>query len=152
MKNKKYWLFNKVVLPQHTDHAGVMWHGTYLNWLEESRIDALAKAGISYAELIEKGFEMPVIDININYKSPILIGNNISIISSFHITKKPKILISSSFLDKNNIVHTTASINVILVKKDNFTIVRNRPEFIINIFDKLNNGSVKSKAQIHDSS
>ena len=26
------WKLSKLVLPQHTDHAGVMWHGTYVNW------------------------------------------------------------------------------------------------------------------------
>ena len=24
----------KRVLPQHTDYAGVMWHGAYVQWLE----------------------------------------------------------------------------------------------------------------------
>ena len=37
----------KIVLPQHADHAGVMWHGKYFNWLEESRINALSEVGIS---------------------------------------------------------------------------------------------------------
>ena len=37
------WRLIKTVLPQHTDHAGVMWHGSYLNFLEEGRIDALDK-------------------------------------------------------------------------------------------------------------
>ena len=26
----------KRVLPQHTDHGGVMWHGGYVAWLEEA--------------------------------------------------------------------------------------------------------------------
>ena len=38
----------KCVLPQHTDHAGVMWHGVYLNWLEEARIEALSQVGLTY--------------------------------------------------------------------------------------------------------
>ena len=48
MNSCKPWELKKRVLPQHTDHAGVMWHGTYLNWLEESRIDSIDKAGIKY--------------------------------------------------------------------------------------------------------
>ena len=40
------WILTKTVLPQHTDHAGVMWHGSYLNFLEEGRIDALDKKNI----------------------------------------------------------------------------------------------------------
>ena len=34
------WLLERRVLPQHTDHAGVMWHGAYLAWLEEARVEA----------------------------------------------------------------------------------------------------------------
>ena len=43
----KIWEIEKLVLPQHSDHAGVMWHGTYFDWLEEGRINALSKAGIN---------------------------------------------------------------------------------------------------------
>ena len=48
---KPTWKINKTVLPQHVDHAGVMWHGTYFNWLEEGRINALSKVGIDYSNL-----------------------------------------------------------------------------------------------------
>ena len=31
MYSKPVWKIEKIVLPQHADHAGVMWHGTYFN-------------------------------------------------------------------------------------------------------------------------
>ena len=43
MKRNNIWKINKIVLPHDSDHAGVMWHGKYFNWLEEARIDALSK-------------------------------------------------------------------------------------------------------------
>ena len=67
-KINKNWRLTKTVLPQHTDHAGVMWHGSYLNFLEEGRIDALNKVGMPYSKLSKEGFEIPVISINIKYK------------------------------------------------------------------------------------
>ena len=54
MTRKPLWKINKIVLPQDSDHAGVMWHGTYFNWLEEGRIDALLRVGINYNELTKK--------------------------------------------------------------------------------------------------
>jgi len=63
---KNEWNLTKTVLPQHTDHAGVMWHGSYFNFLEEGRIDALNRAGISYSELSKKGIEIPVISSDKN--------------------------------------------------------------------------------------
>ena len=43
------WRLKKRVLPQHTDHAGVMWHGAYVAWLEEARVEALV--AVSYTHL-----------------------------------------------------------------------------------------------------
>ena len=28
--------------PHHTDYAGIVWHGTYLTWMEEARVEYLA--------------------------------------------------------------------------------------------------------------
>ena len=58
MKFKPVWKTNKIVLPQHSDHAGVMWHGNYFNWLEESRINALSEVDVNYFELTKNGFEL----------------------------------------------------------------------------------------------
>ena len=71
MKPKSIWKINKTVLPQHSDHAGVMWHGTYFNWLEEARINALSKVGIEYFNLTKKGFELPLKDASIKYIFPL---------------------------------------------------------------------------------
>ena len=62
------WRVQKRVLPQHTDHAGVMWHGSYVAWLEEARVEALVAAGLSYAEMTTLGVEMPVVSLKINYR------------------------------------------------------------------------------------
>ena len=72
-KNNR-WILTKTVLPQHTDHAGVLWHGSYLNFLEEGRIDALDKIGHSYSKLSEKGFEIPVVSIQLRYKISFIHG------------------------------------------------------------------------------
>ena len=29
------WICRKQVLPQDTDHAGVLWHGSYVAWLKQ---------------------------------------------------------------------------------------------------------------------
>ncbi len=135
---KKIWQIKKIVLPQHSDHAGVMWHGTYFNWLEEGRINALSKAGINYVDLIKNGFELPLIDTSIKYLSPLLIGDNITIETVFKISKSPKIKILSKFINKSKKVLTMAEVNLVLINKNNFSIIRKRPDFISEAFLKLN--------------
>ena len=138
MKKNKVWRINKTVLPQHTDHAGVMWHGTYLNWLEEGRFDALSKVGINYFDLTKKGFELPLINASIKYILPLYLGDNITIESLFKIGKSPKIKINSKVINHSKTVLTIAEVNLVLVDKNNFSIIRKRPDFISEAFLKLN--------------
>ena len=135
---KKIWKIEKLVLPQHSDHAGVMWHGTYFDWLEEGRINALSKAGINYVDLTKNGFELPLIDTSIKYISPLFLGDNITIETIFKISKSPKINIHSKFINKNKTVLTIAEVNLVLVDKNNFSIIRKRPDFLSKAFLKLN--------------
>ena len=134
----KIWKIKKLVLPQHSDHAGVMWHGTYFNWLEEGRVNALSKAGINYVDLTKKGFELPLIDSSIKYISPLFLGDNITIETIFKISKSPKIKIHSKFMNKSKKVLTLAEVNLVLINKNSFSIIRKRPDFISNAFLKLN--------------
>ncbi|HJN34687.1 MAG TPA: acyl-CoA thioesterase [Prochlorococcus sp.] len=62
------WKLRKRVLPQHTDHAGVMWHGAYLAWLEEARVESLAQVGLPYDRISADGLEMPVVRLEIHYR------------------------------------------------------------------------------------
>ena len=140
MSRKNHWIIRKEVMPQHTDHAGVLWHGYYLNWLEEARIDALSKVGIKYIDLIKDGYEMPVVSIEIKYKSPILHGEEILIESEFVINESPRIKINSNFIGRNNIITTSSSIDLVLINKENFSIVRKKPKFFLEALNKLKNG------------
>ena len=124
MHTKKVWEINKKVLPQHSDHAGVMWHGTYFNWLEEGRINALSKAGINYFDLTKKGYELPLINSSIKYILPLYLGDNITIESTFNIGKSPKIIIYSKFINESKKVITIAEVNLVLVDNKNFSIIR----------------------------
>jgi len=140
MSRRNHWIIRKETMPQHTDHAGVLWHGYYLNWLEEARIDALSKVGIKYIDLIKDGYEMPVVSIEIKYKSPILHGEEILIESEFLINESPRIKINSNFIGRNNIITTSSSIDLVLINKENFSIVRKKPKFFLEALNKLKNG------------
>ena len=138
MNSKPIWKIERIVLPQHADHAGVMWHGTYFNWLEESRINALLEVGVSYFELTNKGLDLPLINTSINYKLPLYLGEKIIIESESNIGKSPKINVISKFLNKKYQILTIAEVNLVLINKLNFSIIRKRPDFLSEAFTKLN--------------
>mgnify|MGYP001828136554 CR=1 FL=1 len=62
------WCLRRRVLPQHTDHAGVMWHGAYTAWLEEARVEALASVRLAYGNIAASGLELPVVRLRIDYR------------------------------------------------------------------------------------
>ena len=137
MITKPVWKIEKIVLPQHTDHAGVMWHGSYFNWLEESRINALLEVGVSYFELTKKGLDLPLINSSIKYNLPLFLGERITIVSKFNIGKGPRVNVISKFLNKGDQTLTISEVNLVLINKINFSIVRKRPDFLSEAFIKL---------------
>lgn len=61
-----------------TDAYGVVWHGTYLRWMEAGRVEWLFQNGIRIDELARDfGIVMPVVEINIKYKYPAKLMNNV---------------------------------------------------------------------------
>jgi acyl-CoA thioester hydrolase len=53
-----------------TDKMGYLHHANYLNYFEVGRTDFLRNKGLTYREMEEDDILLPVVSININYKSP----------------------------------------------------------------------------------
>ena len=73
------WTLTKRVLPQHTDYAGVMWHGAYVQWLEEARVEALQASGLGYAAMTAMGVDMPVVSLQLTYRHPLRHGDEVHV-------------------------------------------------------------------------
>tara|TARA_B100000579_G_scaffold354390_1_gene309394 strand:- start:155 stop:601 length:447 start_codon:yes stop_codon:yes gene_type:complete len=143
--NQKEWNLTKTVLPQHTDHAGVMWHGSYFNLLEEVRIDSLNKVGITYSELSKNGYEIPVVSAHIKYKISFEHGEKILLKSQFNLISKIRLNCKTLFLKVNGDIGAEALIELVLVRKENDSIklVREFPPEIMKIFLLLEEGPKK---------
>ena len=60
--------------PHHTDYAGIVWHGTYLTWMETARVECLRSIGVDFAELVALGCDLPVVDLSLKYHKPVRLG------------------------------------------------------------------------------
>ena len=140
--NNNNWKLIKTVLPQHTDHAGVMWHGSYLDFLEEGRIDALDKVGCSYSELSKKGFEIPVISLQIKYKISFFHGEKVLLNSQFKLENKIRFTCKTLFLKSNGDIGAEAKIGLVVVRRinDSIKLVRELPVDIKNVLLMLEEG------------
>lgn len=65
--------------PHHTDYGGIVWHGTFIAWLEEARIECLQSIGISFADLVTLGCDLPVVELAIRYHQSIRMGQNVMV-------------------------------------------------------------------------
>lgn len=60
--------------PHHTDYAGIVWHGCYLAWMEEARVECLRSIGIEFADLVALGCDLPVVELSVRYHQPLRMG------------------------------------------------------------------------------
>ena len=110
------WTLRRRVLPQHTDHAGVMWHGTYLRWLEEGRVEALAATGLAYSDLSALGLELPVVSLNIDYRRGLLHGEVVQLRSWVLPRRGVRLPWVSHFVGADGVVAAEARVDLVLVE------------------------------------
>lgn len=63
--------------PHHTDYAGVAWHGTYIAWMEEARVEYLRLLGVNFADLVALGCDLPVVELDIRYHRSVRMGMSV---------------------------------------------------------------------------
>ena len=53
-----------------TDQMGIIHHSKYVNWFEIGRTDYIRELGESYGDIEREGFYLPVIGVEVSYKTP----------------------------------------------------------------------------------
>jgi len=85
-------IFEQTVYYGDTDAYGVAWHGSYLSWMEQARVEFCRAINLNLVELKNQDVMIPVTNINIRYKASaklddrIFVETSISKISPLTIT------------------------------------------------------------------
>ena len=82
-----------------TDQMGFAHHSNYLNYFEMARIEWLNKIGFSYAALERQGIVMPVVSVQINFKSPAFFDDPLTI--KLFVNEIPKASIKIDYIVMN---------------------------------------------------
>ncbi len=140
----RWWRLDRRVLPQHTDHAGIMWHGAYLGWLEEARVEALAAVGLAYSALAERGLALPVVALTIEYRQPLLHGDAVQLVSEVLPRRGVKIPWQSRFLGPGGGMAAEARVELVVVDVQagpaRSRVLRRYPEDLARALDALESG------------
>ncbi|MBD2463751.1 acyl-CoA thioesterase [Oscillatoria sp. FACHB-1407] len=62
------------VQPHHTDYSGTVWHGSYIIWMEEARVECLRSLGVNFADLVALGCDLPVVELTVRYHRSMQMG------------------------------------------------------------------------------
>ena len=127
--------FEQKVYFSDTDNYGVVWHGSYLRWMEMGRVDYCAQNGYTLKELENLDILLPVSSINIKYKASAKLEDIVVVqteISDFNgLTATFKQIIKSKNTDK---IFVNAEVVIVAVHSDG-KLYRKMPEPLLSIFE-----------------
>jgi acyl-CoA thioester hydrolase len=78
-----------------TDMMGVVYHGSYLPWLEIGRTALLKEHGLPYRELEAEGFFLPVLEVAVKYLRPAKYDDTVTIKTTLR--EKPSLRIRMEY-------------------------------------------------------
>lgn len=101
-----------------TDAYGVVWHGSYLRWMEEGRVNFLFDHGIEIHKLQdEKNIVMPVVEIDIKYKMSARLMDRVILRTNVEeITKASITFVQEISLEETGKVCTLARVKAVALK------------------------------------
>jgi acyl-CoA thioester hydrolase len=115
---------------------GYVHHSNYLKYFEMARIEWLTSMGFSYKKLEDRGTIMPVVTLNLKFKSPCFFDDLISVHLS--INELPKASIFFKYIITNELKKevATGSTRIAFLDKKNNKIIR-CPKNLMSAIQKL---------------
>jgi acyl-CoA thioester hydrolase len=98
-----------------TDQMKYAYYGVYAQYFEVGRVELLRSLGITYKELEELGFALPVVNYNINYKKPAFYDDKLTIETTIKETPSIKIIFNYRTLNEKGEVLNTAETTLVFL-------------------------------------
>lgn len=138
-KDPENWFTYPVrVQPHHTDYAGIVWHGTYISWLEEARVECLRSIGIDYADLVRLGCDLPVVDLSVRYHQSLRMGEQANVNTRMLEMKGVRLNWAYQIKrDRSEDLCVTAFVTLVGVDRQNGKIMRRLPPAVQDALTKL---------------
>ena len=129
--------FTQKVFYSDTDAYGVVWHGSYLRWFEMGRIEICEKVGYSLTELYNANITLPVVELNVRYKSPAKLEEELLITTELDSYSKISMTFSQKIYNaKTNQLHTEATVKVVATNNQG-NLYRNLPQELSDLIKKV---------------
>ena len=128
--------FIQKVYYSDTDAFGVVWHGSYLRWLEMGRVELCEKLGFNLADLEQKDIVLPVTNMNVRYKASAKIDNELIIETVISKVKPITIIFNQTIRDKNTgTLYIQAEFEIVAINRDG-KLYRRLPQELKAVFER----------------
>ncbi len=97
-----------------TDKMGQVYYGNYLKWFEVGRAEWFRTLGMSYRELEEKGYFLPVIEAYCKYLQPAYYDDIISIETDFSMPSSARIRFDYNIYKDTELIAQGYTVHVFL--------------------------------------
>jgi len=126
------------VQPHNTDYSGAVWHGAYLTWLEEARVEYLRSLGIEFADLVAIGCDLPVVEMSIRYHLPLRLG--MAAIVKTRLADQAGVRLNWDYQIQSldgDALYLTAGVTLVTVDREKGKIMRHLPPAIQDALARL---------------
>jgi acyl-CoA thioester hydrolase len=120
-----------------TDAYGVVWHGSYLRWLEAGRVEFCEALGENLVDLQKNDIVLPVINLHITYKMPSRLNDKIIIKTKIKKFTTLSVIFEQTIYN-NNKISIKALVEVVAVN-NNGKLYRKIPDILLNKFQEAVN-------------
>lgn len=114
-----------------TDKMGVVYHGNYIQYFEIGRVEYMRDLGVVYAEMEKTGIGMPVVSIDINYKSPASYDEELTIETWVEKLPTSKIIFHNKVIGQNGKEVCEAKVTLVFINNQ-FRPIK-APDFIVDL-------------------
>jgi acyl-CoA thioester hydrolase len=126
------------VQPHHTDYAGIVWHGSYVAWMEEARIECLRSIGIEFADLVALGCDLPVVELSLRYHVPIQLGMMVVVKTRMEEATGVRINWDYTITSTDEqTVYVTGKVTLVALDRERGKIMRQLPPAVKDAFAKI---------------
>lgn len=113
------------------DSMQVVWHGEYIRYFEDGRESFGNHYGISYRQVYDNGYTIPIVDLTCQYKQSLTFGEEAIVETRFIQTSAAKILFDYVIYRASDetVVATGSTVQVFLNRKNELELLN--PEFYL---------------------
>ena len=135
---EKWFEYPVTVHPHHTDYGGIVWHGNYLTWMEEARVEYLRSLGLDYAQFVNLGYELPVVELNLRYHQPLKMGEQAIVKTRMNNLQGVRIHWDYQITDwQGSILYVTGRVTLVGIEREKGKIMRRLPAVLEQALIKL---------------